>query len=667
MIRQLSVKWQITLLSAFFIIISIFTTYSVVNTLDQQRLDGQVIDIAGRQRMLIQKFTKEVLLQRILDNSSEAPFGKTAKLFSLSLAALSSGGGTFADLSMTKPINLPSPSDQTTLRGLEKVATMWQSKQTALMAMLAEETVSDQEFKALNEQSDQLVGAMSEVVALFAKASQNKVEYLINKSKLMLIGTIIFGVLLSYFIITSVTNPLRELIKISKAFDAGDLSNQVPEALQRGSNEISTLAQVTEAMRNRLEKLLRSIQLSSLEMKNTAQQVTYISKTIISASDEQESQSARVQQSVDSLSDIAVIVRQEVVQASEFVKRSEVKASEGIISAQNNITELDITVLGVNQASDMIQDLRKSADEMNNIVDSIQKIAAQTNLLALNAAIEAARAGEQGRGFAVVADEVRTLASRTSSSTDEITTLIESFRSKVGGSVDSMEGLVSQVNKIQGHSQNAIKGFEEMSQDVAETAGSNQQILEYNEQQTGQVTQLSEQFHELFTALNNSASKADSTSLIAESLYRNAESMLQSVSGYTVGAASTQSTHKGQEQRRHPRTKSNVSAIIHLASGVNFNVLIEDVSTTGCKIITKEPLQQKSMSITLRIPSSDMKTYAHQDELKLQAKMMHTGKVITLEANEERHHYGLEFVNSNATDKQQLKLLMSFYVDIVNW
>ena len=72
------------------------------------------------------------------------------------------------------------------------------------------------------------------------------------------------------------------------------------------------------------------------------------------------------------------------------------------------------------------------------------------------------------------------------------------------------------------------------------------------------------------------------------------------------------------------------------------------------------------MSITLRIPSSDMKTYAHQDELKLQAKMMHTGKVITLEGNEERHHYGLEFVNSNATDKQQLKLLMSFCVDIVN-
>ena len=666
MIRQLSVKWQITLLSAFFIIISIFTTYSVVNTLDQQRLDGQVIDIAGRQRMLIQKFTKEVLLQRILVNSSEVPFEKTAKLFSLSLAALSNGGGTFADLGMTQAISLPPTSDQTTLVGLEKVASIWQSKQTTLMAMLTQKTVSDQEFKALNEQSDQLVEAMSEVVALFAKTSQSKVEYLINRAKLMLIGTIIFGVLLSYFIITSVTNPLRELIKISKAFDAGDLSNKVPEALQRGSNEISTLAQVTEAMRNRLEKLLRSIQLSSLEMKNTAQQVTYISKTIISASDEQESQSARVQQSVDSLSDIAMIVRQEVVKASEFVKRSEVKASEGIISAQKNISELDIAVLGVNQASDMIQDLRKSADEMNNIVDSIQKIAAQTNLLALNAAIEAARAGEQGRGFAVVADEVRTLASRTSSSTDEITTLIESFRSKVAGSVSSMAGLVLQVNKIQSDSQNAIKGFEEMSQDVADTAGSNQQILEYNEQQTGQVTQLSEQFQTLFTALNSSASKADSSSLIAESLYRNAENMLKNVSGYTVDVASTQSTHKGQEQRQQPRTKSNVSAVIQLASGVIFNVLIEDVSTTGCKIITKNPLQQKSLSITLRIPSSDMNSYVYQDELKLQAEMMHTANVITLEDNEKRHHYGLKFINSSAADRQQLELLMSFYVDIIS-
>jgi methyl-accepting chemotaxis protein len=663
MIKKLSVRWQITLLSALFILISIFTTYSVINTLDQQRLDSRVINIAGRQRMLIQKFTKEVFLQRIIANNQRS-FEKTGKLFTLSLTALRNGGDTFADLGMNKPISLPPTNDQTASDGLARVDAMWQTQQLALIAMLSQATISDEELKALNKKSDQLVGAMNKVVGLLAKISQTKVEQLISEAKLMLLGTIILGVLLSYFIITSVTQPLRALIRASEAFDAGNLGYIVPEELRQGDNEISVLARATEAMRSRLENLLRSIKQSSLEMKNTAQQVSYISKTIIKAAEDQDSKSEQVQDSVNSLSEIAVIVRQEVLQSSEFVKRSEAKAAEGITAARNNITELDIAVNCVNEASDMIQKLRESADEMHNIVDSIQKIAAQTNLLALNAAIEAARAGEQGRGFAVVADEVRTLASRTSSSTDEITTLIESFSSKVGNSVSSMAGLVSQVHKIQGNSLATIKSFEEMSQDVANTAGSNQQVLQYNEQQTGQVTELSEQFQVLFTALEGSSIKADSTSLIAESLYSSAENMIHSVSAYKVGQIDTRSNHDGQELRQQPRAKSNVAAVIHTASGVNINVLIEDVSLTGCKVIAKQALNEESISLTLRIPSADMNSYESQKELKLNAEIVHDGIGAALDSKDIRHHYGLKFANTKTIDKQQIALLISFYVDI---
>jgi methyl-accepting chemotaxis protein len=663
MIKKLSVRWQITLLSALFILISIFTTYSVINTLDQQRLDSRVINIAGRQRMLIQKFTKEVFLQRIIANNQRS-FEKTGKLFTLSLTALRNGGDTFADLGMNKPISLPPTNDQTASDGLARVDAMWQTQQLALIAMLSQATISDEELKALNKKSDQLLGAMNKVVGLLAKISQTKVEQLISEAKLMLLGTIILGVLLSYFIITSVTQPLRALIRASEAFDAGNLGYIVPEELRQGDNEISVLARATEAMRSRLENLLRSIKQSSLEMKNTAQQVSYISKTIIKAAEDQDSKSEQVQDSVNSLSEIAVIVRQEVLQSSEFVKRSEAKAAEGITAARNNITELDIAVNCVNEASDMIQKLRESADEMHNIVDSIQKIAAQTNLLALNAAIEAARAGEQGRGFAVVADEVRTLASRTSSSTDEITTLIESFSSKVGNSVSSMAGLVSQVHKIQGNSLATIKSFEEMSQDVANTAGSNQQVLQYNEQQTGQVTELSEQFQVLFTALEGSSIKADSTSLIAESLYSSAENMIHSVSAYKVGQIDTRSNHDGQELRQQPRAKSNVAAVIHTASGVNINVLIEDVSLTGCKVIAKQALNEESISLTLRIPSADMNSYESQKELKLNAEIVHDGIGAALDSKDIRHHYGLKFANTKTIDKQQIALLISFYVDI---
>jgi methyl-accepting chemotaxis protein len=637
----------------------------MVNTLNQQRLDAAVVNIAGRQRMLIQKFTKEVFLQRILTNNKKIALDKTGLLFRVSLDALHKGGETFSDLGMTKPIGMPATVDPAIMQGIQKVSELWEIQRSTLLAMLLRPNISDSELEAINTKSDQLVGAMNSVVVQLAQASQVNIESLIYKAKLLLVVTIITGTFLSYVIVTSVTKPLNILVRLSQGFEEGAMDHVVPEHLLHSSNEIGSLARSIESMRYKLEKLLRSIQQSSLEMKSTAQQVNYISKTIISASDEQETKTEQVQHSVDSLSQIADVVRQEVLHASEFVSRSEVKANDGITAARKNINELDSAVISVNEASDMMLNLSESAEKMHNIVDSIKNISSQTNLLALNAAIEAARAGEQGRGFAVVADEVRTLASRTSSSTDEITDLIETFGAKVAGSVSSMADLVSQVHIIQGHSQTTIESFEEMNQDVASTAKSNLQILNYNEQQTEQVAHLSSQFQELFMALENNANKADSTSLVAESLYKNAESLRASVSGYTVRKESTDIGNKGKEKRQHSRIRTNISATVRLSSGRKINVLMEDVSISGCKIVTKEKLNKQAVSVNMRIPSTDQHEPVSYSELDLNANVLRVEKSLTVaNSKEERCYYGLEFTDTDHKRLKQISLLMAYYDDI---
>jgi methyl-accepting chemotaxis protein len=661
--NRFSVKWQISLLSIFFIVVSLFTTFSMVQTLDQQRLDSRVVNTAGRQRMLIQKFTKEFFLQRLMPSNTEKPYEKTGELFTLSLNALINGGETFADLGMTKPITLPATKDTAALAGLADVKKLWRVQREALLSMLTKTDISDAELVTLDTKSNQLVGAMNKVVGMVAQVSQENVESLINLAKLLLLLTIIVGVALSYFIVISVTRPLIKLGLLSKEFCNGKLDQVVPESLQQGNNEISTLARGFESMREVLENLLRSVQSSSLEIKNTAQEVSYISKTIIEGSEQQDAKSQEVKTSVDSLLEIAHIVKQEVAQASDYVKRSEIKASDGITVAHSNIVELDKAVDSVNGASEMMQHLSESTGKMHAIVDSIQNIAGQTNLLALNAAIEAARAGEQGRGFAVVADEVRTLASRTAVSTDEISSLIEDFSTKVSNSVDSMSELVLQVNTIQGQSQVTIESFEEMNLEVANTARSNEQILDYNAQQTHQVEQLSVQFQDLFKEFKNNANKADSTSLVAESLYENAEYLRENVSHFKVRSGI--SSHRVSELRKQPRVKSTISATLRLQSGHQINALIDNLSTEGCRLISKEEIGQESVSITIRIPSSDTAKFENQAPLTLNADILRLEKCYLIDAgNEKRCYFGLKFTDMQRTDKGQLDSAIAFFTDI---
>ncbi|MGS2718124.1 methyl-accepting chemotaxis protein [Eionea flava] len=662
-LNKVSVKLKIAALSVFFILFSGVTTLSVVSTLKQQRLDGQVINIAGRQRMLLQKITKEHVIQHTQSGVSIDLYN-TKTLFTTSLNALLAGGETFVDLQMTQPIALSAPVYPEVIESLERVESLWFEHDERLSAFSSakDETVS--QLEELNRASDELVGEMHQAVGVLASKSSEKIDALIAEVVILFVLSIILGGLLSVAIIRLVTQPLDTLRAFAKDIRLGRLDGELPGHYFEGKNEIASLSLSIDEMRNSLEQFFGSMKSNSVHMKNTAQQVSRISKTIITASAEQDAKASSVQVSIEELMSISSEVKDYIEQASASVNDSQKKAGEGIISARKNIADLEGAVTGVSAASDMMTSLSESAEKMHAIVDSIQNIAAQTNLLALNAAIEAARAGEQGRGFAVVADEVRTLAARTSTSTGEITELIDTFSTKVGASVGAMSSLVEQVNTIQESSQATISNFEKVNEDVELTANNNAQVLQQNQLQTNRINELSSGIEDLFLVLKNNASSADSTTLVSEDLYKTADTLGEQLSDYTVRPTPSHSEVMGNEQRNKPRVRSNVVAKLFAGGEEVQNSMIEDVSLSGCRLVTKEPLISKSSAkkiLRIEMQMPDDSGDASQSLLNLKAEIVRSEDRQEKIVDDTRYIYGLEFLSVNDDKKEKLKKIVNYF------
>ncbi|HKK20007.1 MAG TPA: methyl-accepting chemotaxis protein, partial [candidate division Zixibacteria bacterium] len=185
-------------------------------------------------------------------------------------------------------------------------------------------------------------------------------------------------------------------------------------------------------------------------------------------------------------------------------------------------------------SADSIGKLAKSADQIGEIISVIDDIADQTNLLALNAAIEAARAGEQGRGFAVVADEVRKLAERTGKATGEITDMIKGIQGETTEAVQSMESGISEVDngrQLADSAGGSLTEIVSMSQRVMDMV---QQIATATEEQSSAAEQISRNIEHISSVTKETATGAEQSAAAAEELNRQAEGMKQMVAQFKI-------------------------------------------------------------------------------------------------------------------------------------
>ena len=324
------------------------------------------------------------------------------------------------------------------------------------------------------------------------------------------------AIAIGFFLAQSISNPVLKVVKVAQAIARGDLSSE--ELKIKSKDEIGQLGDALNEMSVNLNDMVSQVASAASQIASSTQQLSATSEEMAAGAEEQTSQTSQVATSVEEMSATVQEVAKNAKNASDSSGEAGKTAEEGGEIVGQTVGEMQKIAKSVSDLQVVIQGLNKNSEKIGDIVGVIDDVADQTNLLALNAAIEAARAGEQGRGFAVVADEVRKLAERTTSSTKEIADMVKSIQGDTSQAVSSMEEAGKEVKEgvgVAGKAGDALKKIVEMSQGVNQIV---QQIATAAEQQAAASEEISSNVESIASVSKQSASGAQQTSSAAQEL-----------------------------------------------------------------------------------------------------------------------------------------------------
>jgi|WetSurMetagenome_2_1015567.scaffolds.fasta_scaffold00031_75 methyl-accepting chemotaxis protein len=308
------------------------------------------------------------------------------------------------------------------------------------------------------------------------------------------IGLFLVTGLFSQIVIRKILQPLRDTAALTARIAEGDLSVRIESG---GNDEIGQVLNSMERMVSNLKQLMGDIKSSADEIASEARQLKSSSDKISVNINAETAQTNQIATSAEQMSqtviDIAKNTSNIAVSSSEAAKT----ARNGEEVVNRSINETQKIAAAVSESSGMMIVLGEKSKEIGAIVEVINDIADQTNLLALNAAIEAARAGEQGRGFAVVADEVRKLAERTAKSTAQISEMIGAIQAEIDKAVNSMQGASRRVETGVTLSQEAGTALSAIVHNVNDLQGMVQQIASATEEMSSVSEHISGDIHSI--------------------------------------------------------------------------------------------------------------------------------------------------------------------------
>ncbi|MEM0549903.1 MULTISPECIES: methyl-accepting chemotaxis protein [Aeromonas] len=295
-----------------------------------------------------------------------------------------------------------------------------------------------------------------------------------------IVVAILIAMLVAYTLGKAIRRPLRELLRVLSEVTRGDMTQRIGF---QSKNEFGQLGSQLNLLIEQMGEVLAQLSNASAQLNDAAHGNRHTTESVRADLEKQRQETASVAAAMTQMEASVREVAQAANQTLERVMDVEKASEMGRKVMAGNITTTHQLAGKLQQTGKVIGDVSSMSSQIGNILDVIRGIAEQTNLLALNAAIEAARAGEQGRGFAVVADEVRSLAGRTAQSTSEIQTMIENLQQGVARAVTVMQECSREMDSCMDQSSHANNAMEEVQGIVVLISDMSSQIASAAEQQ----------------------------------------------------------------------------------------------------------------------------------------------------------------------------------------
>ncbi|MCB1909992.1 MAG: PilZ domain-containing protein [Rhodocyclaceae bacterium] len=444
----------------------------------------------------------------------------------------------------------------------------------------------------------------------------------------------------------------EEVAKIVRAVSDGDLNVPIADGVCEGC----VLDSVGSMVRG-LSEHLRAIDLESKQVAQSSYQISQISDRIVAAASQEQERSSEVRDAMGSLSETASTVHGLSGDVRERADAARGSAQQGMEAVRNNIGEMKHALEEVGASEAKISQLSEANQQIQAIVRTIAGITDQTNLLALNAAIEAARAGEHGRGFAVVADEVRKLAQNAGTATDEISRIIEHLNQLVGESTDAMQRVSSRTRVSMQRAEDSNVAIERIAEAIETNADAANQISRVTIEQQAKVEALQTRLDALNETLGHNARKVYTTGAISQDLFRVTERLRSLVEHFRFDQAQVVPPI-ANENRQAPRYENKLLVLLD-DQGNEREALTVDISRTGARIRLPTALRtpiRGTIELQLMIPEANLSDYGKQRPARLGARLLWQR-----DGGKDGVVYGLEFVDLDGHQKQDLKRCFEFF------